>query len=107
MVDTPPWPIAKITVKDGMAARTGLYAPGLPDGDHDVYCTPWEGWQPIETAPTDRQHMLLWFPQLGYPVVGWPEAYGYTTGGWKATHWMPLPAAPLQPTCSTTGESNG
>lgn len=30
-------PIAKLTVRDGLAVRAGLYAPGLPDGDHDVY----------------------------------------------------------------------
>ena len=29
-------PIAKLTVRDGLAVRAGLYAPGLPDGDHDV-----------------------------------------------------------------------
>jgi hypothetical protein len=36
------WPIASVTVKDGMATRTGLYTPGLPDGEHDLYCQPSE-----------------------------------------------------------------
>lgn len=33
-------PIAKLTVRDGLVQRAGLYAPGLPDGDHDVYLEP-------------------------------------------------------------------
>ncbi len=42
-------PIAKVTIKDGLAVRTGLYAPGLPDGDHDLFCAPCDprgGWAP-------------------------------------------------------------
>jgi hypothetical protein len=54
-------------------------------------------WQPIETCPPAPTRVLLWFPALGYPVTGTPEAYAYKTGSWKATHWMPLPAPP-QPT---------
>src|SRR5690554_4827198 len=54
-------PIAKLTVRDGLVQRAGLYAPGLPDGDHDVFpvplspphvlASPPSGWRPIETAP--------------------------------------------------------
>lgn len=33
-------PIAKLTVRDGLVQRAGLYAPGLPDGDHDVFPVP-------------------------------------------------------------------
>lgn len=33
-------PIAKVTVAGGLVVRTGLYAPGLPDGEHDLYCEP-------------------------------------------------------------------
>lgn len=51
-----------------------------------------EGWQPIETKRPGR--VLLWFPQLGYPVTGDSEIYSYQSGGWKATHWMPLPSPP-------------
>jgi hypothetical protein len=54
-------------------------------------------WQPIETCPPAPTRVLLWFPALGYPVTGFPEAYGYKTGGWKATHWMHLPAPPQTP----------
>lgn len=50
-------------------------------------------WQPIASVPNDV-YVLLWFPELGHPVVGYPEAYGYKTGSWKATHWMPAPFAP-------------
>lgn len=54
-------------------------------------------WEPIDTCPPAPTRVLLWFPALGYPVTGFPEAYAYKTGGWKATHWMPLPAPPSQP----------
>lgn len=53
-------------------------------------------WQPMETCPPAPTRVLLWFPALGYPVTGFPEAYAYKTGGWKATHWMPLPPPPPQ-----------
>jgi hypothetical protein len=36
----PIWPIAKLTIKDGLCVRAGLYAPGLPDGEHNVYPLP-------------------------------------------------------------------
>lgn len=86
-------PIAMVYVKDGQLSMGSLYAPGLPDGAHELYCDPWEGWQSIETKPPG-QRVLLWFPQLGYPVTGDSEVYSYVSGGWKATHWMPLPAPP-------------
>jgi hypothetical protein len=54
-------------------------------------------WRPIETCPPGER-VLLWHPELGYAVTGWPEAYGYKTGGWNATFWMPPPPPPLQPT---------
>jgi hypothetical protein len=35
------WPIVRVTIgEDGMPVRTALYAPGLPPGDHDLYCEP-------------------------------------------------------------------
>lgn len=33
-------PIAKLTVRDGLVQRAGLYAPGLPDGEHDLFPVP-------------------------------------------------------------------
>lgn len=50
-------------------------------------------WRPIDTCP-DGARVILWFRELGHPVVGYPEAYGYKTGSWKATHWMPAPPPP-------------
>lgn len=47
----PQAPIARVTISDGMATRTGLYAPGLPDGEHDLYCEP-EALAPYLRAPT-------------------------------------------------------
>lgn len=33
-------PIANLIVRDGLVTRAGLYAPGLPDGLHDVFPVP-------------------------------------------------------------------
>jgi hypothetical protein len=33
-------PIARLTIEGGVVTRTGVYAPGLPDGEHELYCEP-------------------------------------------------------------------
>ncbi len=33
-------PIARVTVQDGKVTRTLQYTPGLPDGEHDLWCAP-------------------------------------------------------------------
>lgn len=33
-------PIARVTVRDGAIVAANLYAPGLPDGKHDVWPCP-------------------------------------------------------------------
>lgn len=67
------------------------------------------GWQPIETAPKDETHILLWRPNGNsrhLPVIGFYSSWNrwWTTGEvdrfhdhvplWAPTHWMPLPAPP-------------
>lgn len=38
---SPIWPCAKLVIKDGLISReSNFYAPGLPDGEHDVYPCP-------------------------------------------------------------------
>ena len=62
-------------------------------------------WQPIETAPKDGTHVLLYWPTMSissYPLVGFHHGDEY---GWEPvadrdygeiypTHWMPLPEPP-------------
>lgn len=63
------------------------------------------GWQPIETAPKDGSHILLWFDSI--PSVAYYSTYG-DLGFWipsenlisdvigelKSEWWMPLPPPP-------------
>jgi hypothetical protein len=58
-------------------------------------------WQPIETYKSKKrgQFAVFYFPQiesgrmtLGALVTGDGPNYGMR----RATHWMPLPAAPMQ-----------
>lgn len=62
------------------------------------------GWQPIETAPRGGTCFLASRQERGESVggivvarrkTGWSEWYT-VPGDWsfKASHWMPLPAAP-------------
>jgi hypothetical protein len=70
-------------------------------------------WQPIETAPKDGTHVLLWEeystdPFVGYWLYGkWSASHEHVDaeGGWDGatvidniqcdvTHWMPLPPPP-------------
>ena len=78
-------------------------------------------WQPIETAPKDGTHILVYGPSAGYdedaPPLGFSVAHWYDDGvnelGWRGivagdnidsysdldedtqpTHWQPLPEPP-------------
>lgn len=53
-------PIAKLTVRDGLVQRAGLYAPGLPDGDHDVYPVGVAVPPPAAQLFQDRVRPWLW-----------------------------------------------
>ncbi len=61
-------------------------------------------WQPIETAPKDRSWILVW--ETGVSDKYHPaEVARFVNNRWEssamkyveATHWMPLPAPPVQP----------
>ena len=75
---------------DKVVTQLGL-TPSLPAAE----CPVLDGWQPIDTAPKDGFHILLFKPEITY-VGFWADA------GWCAnasgcptidspTHWMPLP----------------
>jgi len=66
-------------------------------------------WQPIETAPKDKQVMLWWRPKspnrhAEAVVIGqissweegkwWNSQRGEYQGIWHITHWRPVPEAP-------------
>lgn len=57
-------------------------------------------WQPIETAPREGMHLVVWDSKNQKPVV--PELRAndgaFWLGDWdwiiEASHWMPLPPPP-------------
>ena len=80
-------------------------------------------WQTIETAPRGPACLFLiapkteeetWADTSGRPITAHGEprivmgAYGQWGCLWKATHWMPLPRAPMgAPHCPTCGGERG
>lgn len=64
-----------------------------------------QAWQPIDTAPTDGTHVLLFCERATVKITGGyysdhPHDHCWIAGGYmrkgkqKPTHWMPLPDAP-------------
>lgn len=54
-------------------------------------------WQPIETAPKDRERVLLYVPPYGamsgHYYLGW-NCHSCLNKEAAPTHWMPLPQPP-------------
>lgn len=116
-------PIAKLTVRDGLVQRAGLYAPGLPDGEHDVFPVPlnpsgelqpsvfaqppgagWisvrdrkpEGKEPVVYTRPSRHHYGMWSVGIAYWTVSkkWNPECESTCAPEGFTHWMSLPDSP-------------
>ncbi len=98
--DTGNWSDEKVAKSDSYARKwlAALDAVAAVDGD--------AGWRPIETAPRDGTHILVFGPSNSknktyMDVCAWPNnwdgmwpvAYmAYAAG--EPTHWMPLPSPP-------------
>ena len=57
------------------------------------------GWQPIETAPKDGNHVIAFWPGYKRPCIMWwnkaDQAFESESDRNEApTHWMPLPHPP-------------
>lgn len=106
-----PVPVATLVVTHG--ATSTKYEHRLPDGEYTLYASPGkaeaERWQPIETAPKDRE---VWAFNGEQGRMQWSEGSADNGEGWalwvwcdqllsdadpepeQPSHWMPLPAAP-------------
>ena len=66
-------------------------------------------WKPIETAPKDGTHILVYAPDIDRVLIAAFQAnLGKGTWvGWRETllptHWMPLPTPPWRPLSSSSG----
>lgn len=68
-------------------------------------------WQPIETAPKQGRMILCWdgsHINKGYHSArGWCVAHNSNyKGGFKPTHWTPLPDPPNKPLANSGGQGN-
>ena len=63
------------------------------------------GWRPIETAPKDGTHVLIYnghWHITAWEANQWRPIHTYNSLVMGATHWMPLPAPPQAPESNHT-----
>lgn len=71
---------------------------------HEIIAQIQEQWHPIETAPKDGTHIMVWWDRCEeayYKQGKWwhVERHGLDhtynfVGGWPPEYWMPLPSPP-------------
>jgi hypothetical protein len=84
---SPIWPCAKLVIKDGQVSLLShQYAPGLPDGEHDVYPLPVDS----DAEPSGVGVPARTLPTRPFGIETALNMMRETRGGNEAKLWTPL-----------------
>ena len=80
--EPPQMPIMRVTVDNGVAVHGTFYAPGLPDGEHDLFCAPCSPdgqWAPSMFAdPRITAEQVAELKRLADEYAEWSAAHAET-----------------------------